>query len=193
MLHPPESVGASSPNQQWTAAASVYAYFPPGTGNFLQPTLSADHDWLHLEARYNYEELDTGSVWFGYNLSGGRQLEWTFSPMLGAVFGELSGIAPGYSGSLSWQTLELYSEGEYVIDTANTSASYFYNWSELSLGLFDRLRIGVVVQHTHVYKSEREIQRGVLAGLSYQRVDLTGYLLNPDHAPTVVIALSVNW
>ena len=175
------------------AAASVYVYFPPDAGNFLQPTLTADHEWVHLEARYNYEERDTGSVWLGYNLSGGRQLEWTFSPMLGAVFGKLSGVAPGYRGSLSWQTLELYSEGEYVIDTANSSASYFYNWSELSLGMFDRLRIGVVVQHTHVYQSKREIQRGVLAGFSYQRVDLTGYFFNPDHAPTVVIALSVSW
>jgi len=193
MLHPAESVAASSPSEQWTAAASVYAYFPPEGGNFLQPTLTADHDWLHLEARYNYEELDTGSVWFGYNLAGGRQVEWTFSPMLGAVFGELSGVAPGYRGSLSWRTFELDSEGEYVIDTANSSASYFYNWSELSLGLFDRLRIGVVVQHTHVYRSEREIQRGILAGLSYQRVDLTGYLFNPDHAATVVIALTVSW
>jgi len=113
--------------------------------------------------------------------------------MLGAVFGELFGVAPGYRGSLSWQTLELYTEGEYIIDTADSSASYFYNWSELSLGLFDLLRIGVVMQHTHVYQSDREIQRGVLAGLSYKRADLTGYVLNPDHAPTVVIALSVSW
>lgn len=193
MLHPAESVDASSPNEQWTAAASVYVYFPPEGGDFLQPTLTADHDWLHLEARYNYESLDTGSVWFGYNLSGGRQVEWKFSPMLGAVFGKISGVAPGYSGSLSWQALELYTEGEYVIDTTNSSASYFYNWSELSLGLFDRLRIGVVVQHTHVYQSAHEIQRGVLAGLSYQRVDLTAYFFNPDHAPTVAIALSVSW
>jgi hypothetical protein len=193
ILHPGDAVGASSPNQQWTAAASVYVYFPPEAGNFLQPTLSADHDWLHLEARYNYEELDTGSLWLGYNLGGGRQVEWTFSPMLGAVFGKLSGVAPGYRGSLSWQKLELYSEGEYIIDTTDSSASYFYNWSELSLGLFDRLRIGLVTQHTHVYQSDRQIQRGVLAGLSFQRVDLTGYLFNPDQSPTFVIALSVNW
>jgi hypothetical protein len=188
-----ESAGANSPNEPWAAAASLYVYFPPEAGAFLQPTLSADHEWLHLEARYNYEELKTGSLWFGYNLSGGRQVEWTFSPMLGAVFGELSGVAPGYRGSLSWRKLELYSEGEYIIDTADSSASYFYNWSELSLGLLDRLRIGLVTQHTHVYQSDRQIQRGVLAGLSYQRVNLTGYWFNPDHSPTVVIALSVNW
>ena len=34
--------------------------------------LAGDHDWLHLEARYNYETLETGSVWVGCNLSGGE-------------------------------------------------------------------------------------------------------------------------
>ena len=37
--------------------------------------------------------------------------------MLGGVFGETTGVAPGYKGSLSWWKLELYSEGEYVFDT----------------------------------------------------------------------------
>ena len=36
--------------------------------------------------------------------------------MLGGVFGDTTGIAPGYKGSLSWWKLELYSEGEYVFD-----------------------------------------------------------------------------
>ena len=53
--------------------------------------------------------------------------------MLGGVFGNTTGIAPGYKGSLSWWKLELYSEGEYVFDTGDSSESFFYNWSELTL------------------------------------------------------------
>jgi hypothetical protein len=194
VLHQAESIGANEPDEQWAFSASVYVYFPPKAGNYLQPTLTADHDWLHLEVRYNYEELDTGSAWVGYNFGGGDKMEWEFSPMLGAVFGKLSGVAPGYRGSLSWRRLELYSEGEYIIDTVDSSASYFYNWSELSLSLLERFRVGAVIQHTHVYQTDREIQRGVLVGLSYKRADLTGYVFNPDdHNPTVVIALSVSW
>ena len=173
----------------------MYGYFPPEAGSYVQPTLSADHDWLHLEGRYNYEELDTGSAWLGHNFSGGgEQIQWEFSPMLGAVFGKLTGVAPGYRGSLSWRRIELSSEGEYIIDTADSSASYFYNWSELSLGLLDRFRIGVAVQHTHAYQTERDVQRGVLAGLSYKNADLTGYIFNPDdHIPAVMIAVSMSW
>ena len=78
----------------------------------MQPTFTADRDWLHLEARYNYEALDTGSAWVGYNFSGGETVTWELTPMLGAVFGATDGIAPGYKGSLGWKKLELYSEGE---------------------------------------------------------------------------------
>jgi hypothetical protein len=194
VLHQAESGGPHEPKEQWTFSASVYAYFPPETDAYLQPTLAADREWLHLEARYNYEALETGSAWFGYNFSGGDKLAWEFAPMLGGVFGKLSGVAPGYHGSLRWRRLELYSEGEYVIDTADSSASYFYNWSELTFSLLDRFWVGVVMQHTHVYQSDREIQRGLLAGFSYKRADFSGYVFNPDDStPTVLIALRLSW
>jgi hypothetical protein len=149
---------------QWSLAASLYSYFPPDAGNYLQPTLSADRDWLHLEMRYNYEALYATSAWLGYNFSGGENLEWEFSPMLGGIFGKVSGFAPGYEGSLSWRGLELYSEGEFLIDTADSSTSYFYNWSELTVSVLDHWRVGLVTQHTHVYQTDRQIQRGVLVG-----------------------------
>lgn len=188
------AAGAAAPNEKWSFAASVYTYFTPDSGNYLQPTLTADRDSLHLEARYNYEERDTGSAWVGYNFSGGDKVVWEFSPLLGGIFGKLTGVGPGYRGSLQWRRLEFDSEGEYVIDTADPSASYFYNWSELRLGLHHRFWVGVVTQRTRAYESDRQIQRGLLAGFSYQRADLVGYLFNPDDSKRfVVIALSLSW
>ena len=101
--------------KDWSFSASVYTYLVPDSRDYVQPTITADRGWLHLEARYNYEDLDTGSAWVGYNFSGGEKLAWEFTPMLGGVFGDTTGIAPGYKGSLSWWKLELYSEGEYVV------------------------------------------------------------------------------
>src|SRR5262249_52068401 len=150
--------------------------------------------WLHLEARYNYEALDTGSVWLGYNLSGGEKLTWELTPMLGGVFGDTRGIAPGYKGSLGWWKLQLYSEGEFLIDTGDTSESFFYNWSELTLSPWDWFRFGLVTQRTRLYQTDRDIQRGVLAGISFKRLDFTTYVFNPDESkPTVVLAVSFHF
>ena len=178
----------------WSFSASAYTYIVPDSREYVQPTFTADRGSLHLEARYNYEDLDTGSAWIGYNFSGGEKLAWELTPMLGGVFGETTGVAPGYKGSLSWWKLELYSEGEYVFDTDDSSESFFYSWSELTLAPLDWFRFGLVTQRTRVYESDREIQRGVLAGFAYEMIDLSAYLLNPDEdKPTFIIAVGLTF
>ena len=178
----------------WEFSASAYTYFVPEDGNYAQPTFTADRDWLHLEARYNYEALDTGSAWIGYNFSGGETVTWELTPMFGAVFGATDGIAPGYKASLGWRKLELYSEGEYVVDTGDSSDSFFYNWSELTLAPVESFRFGLVTQRTRAYQTDRDIQRGLLAGFSFRRLDVTGYVFNPDdEKPTFVLAVAVTF
>ncbi len=178
----------------WSFYASVYTYLVPDSRDYVQPTFTADRDWLHLEARYNYEALNTGSVWIGYNFGGGEKLTWEFTPMLGGVFGNSAGIAPGYKASLSYWKLKLSSEGEYFFDTGNSSESFFYNWSELSLAPVDWFRFGLVTQRTRLYKTDRDIQRGVLVGFSFKKVDLSAYVLNPDESkPTLVLAVGLTF
>jgi len=113
--------------------------------------------------------------------------------MLGGVFGETRGIAPGYKGSLSWWKLELYSEGEFVFDADDSSENFFYNWSELSLAPVEWFRFGLVTQRTRLYQSDREIQRGLLVGFTFKRVDLTTYVFNPDDKPLFVFAVGFSF
>lgn len=180
--------------KQWSFSASAYTYLVPDSHDYVQPTITADRNRLHLEARYNYEALDTGSAWVGYNFSGGKKLAWAVTPMLGGVFGDTAGIAPGYTGSLGWWKLELYSEGEYVCNTRDSSGSFFYNWSELTVAPVDWLKLGMVTQRTLTYQTDRDIQRGFLVGLSYKQVSLTTYVFNPDDSkPTVVLAVGITF
>jgi hypothetical protein len=179
---------------RWSFSASAYTFIVPNDHDFVQPTITANRGWLHLEARYNYEALEAGSAWVGYNLSGGEKLAWEFTPMIGGVVGGIGGIAPGYRGSLGWWKLELSSEGEFVFDTGDSSRSFFYSWSELSLAPVDWGRFGLAGQRTRVYKSDREIHRGLLVGVAYKRVDLTTYVFDPDTSePTVVVAVGVKF
>lgn len=191
---PPPARSETDDERRWSFAASAYTYVVPDSSDYVQPTFAADRGWLHLEARYNYEAQETGSVWMGYNFSGGETVAWELTPMLGGVFGDTDGIAPGYKASLSWSKLEFYSEGEYVIDTGEVSDSFLYNWSELALRSAEWFRFGLVTQRTRAYKSDRDIQRGLLVGFSYKQADVTGYLFNPDEEkPTIVVAVGVSF
>ena len=187
-----DAAGTKAP--EWDFSASVFGYVVPEDRNYAQPSFTADRDWLHIEARYNYEDQETGSAWFGYNFAGGEAVQWELTPMVGAVFGNTAGIAPGYRGAIGWWKLEFASEGEYVWDAGDSSDSFFYNWSELAVAPVDWLRIGVATQRTRAYQSERDIQRGFLVGASFKRLDTTLYVFNPDDArPTVVVAVAVGF
>ncbi len=60
---------------------------------------------LHLEARYNYEGIDTGSVWVGWNFGFGDELRLDATLMAGGIFGDFNGAAPGYELTIAWKSL----------------------------------------------------------------------------------------
>lgn len=175
------------PPSGWSASASVNVYVPPDGRTYAQPTLAADYGHLHLEARYNYEALDTGSAWLGYTFALGEAMSVEFTPMLGGVFGDTRGVAPGYAFTLAYRKLELYSEGEYLFDTSDSSGSFAYTWSELSLSPREWLRFGLVAQRTRAYQTDVDIQRGLLLGFTYRRVSLTTYVFDLDQSRQLLV------
>jgi hypothetical protein len=182
------------PEKAWAFSASAATYILPDEPNFVLPTFAADRGWLHLEGRFNYEDRDTGSAWFGYNFSVGEAVTLEITPMIGAVFGNTNGVAPGYKGSLSWRMLQLYSETEFVVDPGDSDNDFLYTWSEFQVAPVDWFRFGLVVQRTKVYETEFDIQRGFFAGVSYKGADLTTYVFNPDGSrPTVVVAVGLSF
>jgi hypothetical protein len=99
---------------------------------YTNPIFTADRDWLHLEARYNYEDLETGSVWLGCNLSAGNSLKVRGNSNARRCFGNITGVAPGYEITVDYKTLEFSMQGEYFFDVGTSSGYFFYTWSELS-------------------------------------------------------------
>lgn len=185
---------SAAPEKTWSGSASVAVNVLPEGDSYAQPTIAADRGRLHLELRHNYEGLATTSAWLGCSLSGGTKVEWEFAPMVGGVFGDVTGIAPGFKGSLRWWKVELYGESEYVIDTTSASDSFFYNWSELSLAPVEWFRFGVAAQRTRVYQTDREVQPGLLVGFAAKHVTLTGYVFNPDaKRPTWVLSAGLTF
>ena len=180
--------------EPWSFSLYATTYLVPDDREYVQPTFTADRGWLHLETRYNYESLETGSVWLGYNFSDGKKLEWEFTPMLGGVFGDTAGIATGYRLSVTWWKIEFSSEGEFVFDTRSSDGSFFYNWSELSISPVEWFRFGLVGQRTRAYQTPVDIQRGLLIGVSGKKIALTAYALNLDRRkPTWILSLGISF
>jgi hypothetical protein len=163
----------------WVWSPSLLLYVVPAEPVYLQPTLAVDHGALHLEARYNYEARETASAWVGWNLSFGDELKLDLTPMVGGVFGQMKGLAPGLTLELSWGPLAWWSQSEYVFDLADVSQSYFYVWSELSVTGPEWLRVGLVLQRTRAFQTTTQVQGGPLAGVTLWKLSATVYLFAP--------------
>jgi len=178
----------------WQLAASVYGYFVPDDVDYAQPTLSADRGWLHLEARYNYEDLDTFSGWLGYRFAFGDELSLIFTPMIGGVVGDTTGFAPGLELAFDWGWLGIYSESEWVVDVDERDDSFAYTWSEITVSPTGWLRAGMVVQRTRTHDAGRDVDRGILLSVMFDAVAITGHVFNPDlDRPTWVLAFEVDF
>jgi hypothetical protein len=177
----------------WEFGLSGALYVLPDEGDYVQPTFKADHGLFHFEARYDYEDLGSSSFFVGANFELGEKVKLALTPMIGVVAGQTDGIIPALEADLTFWRLEAYGEAEYVFDENDSSSKYFYMWSELSLWPTEWLRAGMVTQRTRVYQTDRDIQRGLLVGFTFKKLDGTVYFFNPgadDHFTVVSLGVS---
>jgi hypothetical protein len=164
----------------WAYSATGMYYSVPNQSNYLLAIATADRASLHLEARYNYEALDTGSLFAGWSFSGGDKLTYELTPMLGGVFGATQGVAPGFEMSLAYGIVDLYIEAEYLYDLEVKEDSYTYAWTELGLTPVKWLRFGLVGQRTRIDNSKRDIQSGGFVQFILGKTTLGLYVFNSE-------------
>jgi hypothetical protein len=177
----------------WALGLSVSGNFVPNGQTYVSSDLTADRSVLHLEGRYNYEALATGSLWLGYSLSVGKKpdstdktLALTVTPMIGGVFGKTNGIAPGLEFTFNFWVLQLYSSDEYVAAVSKAD-DFFYTWTQLTYSPVAWFTFGVAAQRTRAYETPLSIQRGPLVGFTYKRLNLTAEVFDIGEAATTTV------
>lgn len=185
---------ADSSGSSWAFSATGYYYFVPEDRNLLSLIGYADHKALHLESRYNYEDLNTGSAFAGWKFETGKEFIFAATPMLGFVFGNTNGFIPAAELEASYKIFDFYSETEYVFDFAGKENNYLYTWSELALSPIESLRTGITAQRTRLYQTSLDLQRGIFAQYSFWKLTAGAYYFNPFSSDNlVIISLSVDF
>jgi hypothetical protein len=191
--HSPVIKPAAPDKEPWDFSLTVDGYLIEGEDGYAQPTFTADHKWLHLEARYNYENFRTGSIWAGYNFSWGKQWQFSVTPMVGGVFGRTNGIAPGCEASVAWKILTFSLDNEYVFDTTSKSGNFYYAWPQITIQPTSWFNFGGVAQHTKVFQTDTDIQRGFFIGFQHKALEFTTYVFEPGGNTSVVLELGASF
>jgi hypothetical protein len=190
----PDSLGASGRPIPWEFSVAGYYYVLPADDDVPIAVARADRGALHLEARYNYEDRKTVSVFAGWTLSAGESFTIALTPMAGVAFGRTKGIVPALEMSLGRGMFDFYAECEYLLDLNDTSGNFFYSWLELGVAPTELVRIGLAAQRTRVFESPLELDRGVFAQLAPEPGTVSLYAFNLfTESWFLVIGLELAW
>ena len=181
---------AEHPNR---VTATLYGFSVPDEPDFLMVVASAERGPLHVEGRYNYEGLYSGSVFVGLTGRGGGRVHVDATGMLGVAFGDVHGLVPAARLTLSWWKLDLVTEAESLFDPGDPAAAFFYSWSEIGVSPRRWLRLALVGQRTRVIHDALDLQRGVAASVIVREtLTLSAYELNLGWiSPTYIAAVGV--
>jgi hypothetical protein len=179
---------------KWSFYAEGDYYIFPADQNIFMVTTTADKNMLHLEARYNYEDRNTASVFAGMNFSFGNQLKFLLTPMAGLVFGHLNGAAPGLEADLSYKAFDFSSQSEYVFDFSDKANDFAYTYLQLGATFLKKIKAGIAAQRTQAYRTNLDLQRGVFAGYTIGKLNASFTWFNPfTDSYFFVSALSINF
>ena len=168
-----------SSDKAWPKSASLYYYLIPG--EWEPPTVSAytDHKHLHIETRFNYEDINSVSAFAGYNFESDGKVSLTATPIFGIVAGRSNGFLPGFELNVDYLNFNLYSENEYMLAFKGKDDDYFYSWSQLSSSIIKNVRLGLAAQSLRWYKTKFDIQRGFYAEYSTVNFTFDAFYYNP--------------
>ncbi len=174
----PDSAAAEVQPRAWTFSLSGANYLFPYDPDILMVVATADRDQMHLEARYNYEALRTGSAFVGWNFNGGETVQFTATPMAGVAFGDLTGLIPALKLSVGYGIADFYAESEYAFDLNDSEGSFFYSWLELGFTPVEMFRGGGVAQRTRVVRTPLDLDRGIFAQFIPEPATVSLYAFN---------------
>lgn len=177
----PPTIVATSPApadepHPWQVALYLDGYMLMGESGYLVPTVFADKGPIHLEARFNYEDFNTASAYFGWAFRWGDETNFVrLVPMFGGAVGNSFGIAPGVEIEAQFWRFTYWFEGEYFFNFTDFTSSFFYTWSELQFRVVSWLNVGGSFQRMRLAQSERVLDLGPSIGVNVGGFALSFY------------------
>ena len=178
-----------------SAGAVEHYYFTRAAGSEAMMTPMANYttskNW-YGEARYNFDELNTLSLYAGKKFSGNGNLSWEATPLLGGLIGQMNGGSVGLHFGMDYRKLFFASQSQYSFSVENNIDKYFYNWSEVGYNATSWLYAGLALQQTNVYKMTGKLEPGCMIGFSIGKWTIPLYAFNTATDERYFV-LGLNW
>ena len=159
--------------EQYHVVGRNRSYLPMSIAHFQSTT-----KW-YAEGRYNYEDLQTFSLYVGKTFSSQKRFSYEVTPLLGGAIGNFNGLSTGLNMDIDYSKFFFSIQTQYSVSTDGRADNFFYNWSELGYQPLRWMYGGVSFQHTQLYNSKTLLEPGVLVGFSWRNFTLPIYTFAP--------------
>ncbi|OQP52702.1 hypothetical protein [Niastella populi] len=173
-----------------------YHVINTGQPSLYMPVMHYQHskNW-YAEARYNYEDVETFSLYLGRAFNGGKNaFNYSVVPMLGGSLGRWQGISTGLNIDVDLNDFFFSSQSQYSRSTGLYGDYFVYNWSEVGYQSLKWLYAGLSLQHTHERFAGSELQPGFMVGFTFNRFTIPLYTFEPfNSGRNFIIGVTMEW
>ena len=145
---------------------------------------------IYAELRYNYEELNTVSLYGGKTFAGGKELQFSITPMIGFAVGDFNGVSFATNTEVEWKNIYLSAQSQFSMSTKTGEPDFFFSWSELAYNFSKNIFGGLAIQYTR-QQGLNETEPGVVAGVNLKDFSIPVYVFNPfSSKPYFIVGLN---
>ncbi len=148
----------------------------------------------YIEGRYNYEALNTMSVYAGKTFGKKAAISYSASPVIGAVIGRFNGGSIGVNSEADYKKYFFSSQLQYTFSIKNKTENFLYNWSDFSYRALSNIYAGFSVQQINLYKERCKLEKGFFVKASFNNWAIPLYIFSPSSKERYfVLGLNTNW
>jgi hypothetical protein len=181
----------------FTQSGSLGQFYYVGAGRplYMVPVIGyhTTGNW-YIEGRYNYETINSASVYFGKTIKKKALISYSITPIAGLVAGRFNGGSIGVNAELDYKKFYFSSQSQYTFSIENKATNFTYSWSDLTYRLKTWVSAGVSLQQTNLYKATGTFEKGILIKAEYKFFSFPLYIFNPlTNNRYFVLGLDIEW
>jgi hypothetical protein len=125
----------------------------------------------YVEARYNYEELRSASLYIGKNFSKEiKSFYYSVTPVIGGVAGKFTGGSVGVNLQMEYEKFFFYSQSQFTFTQKARGNDFVFSWAELGVEPLPWMFFGLSLQYTHdLWNHTNMTEEGIVVGFNFRR------------------------
>ena len=154
------------------------SYYAKGEPLLITPQAWMYFNDIYIEARYNYEEVETASIHIGRSLLFNKdQLE--IIPAAGFVFGGYTGLSAGLNINYETEKLSGFTQTQYCFSLNNKNDPFYFSWVGISTPVYKNLQLGASWQWLAQKKVHPSFDYGPMLSFTKGIWGVEAYAYNP--------------